>query len=1515
MDTINPTLNHLHSSSTLTRHLLLLHKLPTLLLLLRSSLTPATSTSNRTLTHHPHNILTPPPPQAQHPPPPTAYHRPSPVPAVPVHPPSAPPAYSRPSPAARAAQPPPPAHPRQEQQSKMQTASRRVPPPPPPPPAADSALVDLPAQKAELAAEPPAPFSLPASLPPAVPAAATQTSALAVLPPSAPSSAAAAPFLAHPIPVYPPVSGDPLPLPADLKAALPAIEQARSPSASPVLVLGPSVAQNTPQMGGAATLFREASDGESLTDEVGEGEKEDGEMAEEEQAESARPTEQQQPLQLKPSKDEQDGFISLPLSAPGSAVSASTHDDEVAASSSESEDESDAEVASSLVPPTVPPTASSAGGASGAAGAAQRKGSILGLATGEAGEDSAMEDVSLVETAASDDDDDEEEDGEAEKELDEEEEADISDLEGAVHPHLDGDEEEDGEEHDVLPFDLGSGSELDGEDHDDEEDNGAGDESADISFAASGRRAKRRRLDRRVSSLGGLGVGADGETDAEDAGSRTTSRAASVDLEALAQAHPERPTKPLPHRKSALQRSEVSERQTQQDQQEQPAHDLLPETASSLAPDLPSTSTLTLAAPADSDAALQAILSELLPSALPQQPATDPRNAVAGDADEDEQEEGELLEEGEVQDFGAPSGQSHLASSLATPLAGLNDGPPFSTTSSAPASAAGSFASIKPDGVPGQAQITTPLGGQQVAVLASPISARASPAPSGGKASYQRRQPPPPGVVVPAQASLAHADPSALPSPSLSAASAGAAFPALAPAKGVYVRRQPTLPDGTATPAPAQPAVHKAPLPPQSAVAAAAVASGAGKAVYERSAAAEAAAASTAAKQSKKAAKAAAQPKKKDGVLPLTLEERAERLPIKFYASFPEFDSPAAAADPSIFAPPPHSILPGKNLPPPNESCTHGFWPAPPALKAGKAVFPAPPTPLPDAPEDLRPRVDVFIDNSNVLYSFLNWVRARPDAKITSKVQTQKGGKSKTIKTVTLGGKKVKMDYRALFALLERGRKIERRVLVGSSTLWQTLEPAVDWGYEISLLQRVPRAEPVAPSSASVQPAPPPPPPPPSKKRGKNGKLKQQKQQTQAQPQAAAVKHYKEQAVDELVHLKILESLLDYTPPPLPLVELPPPPAPVEAADTPVEPAVVEGDATAASSETDQPAAEPVQEEKAVHFASMGEERSDTPAGEQSTAGEEGEAMQTDEPEVSASLETDERELKEVEPPAEEQQPPAADVEEDDEFEAVDALAPTKEGEEADLEPSAIAEDAVMRGELAKEDGIETEAQGEEEAAAPLPDAVADAAMHEETQGDSEKADEPAPSVDQPVATAPASPAPATPVSLPVPAAKPRFMPSAAYTSGKVSTPSDATASPQPKFVPAAEVAKTASKFTPAVPKITAAVPKITPAPPPPPLLSNPKDMPIVPRSAARDRPTLVVATGDANSSEYNPGGFLGCVRRALDRGWDVEVVAFTHGLSSHWAGEQMKRVTDEGRERGELRVVNLGLFAEELCA
>lgn len=47
---------------------------------------------------------------------------------------------------------------------------------------------------------------------------------------------------------------------------------------------------------------------------------------------------------------------------------------------------------------------------------------------------------------------------------------------------------------------------------------------------------------------------------------------------------------------------------------------------------------------------------------------------------------------------------------------------------------------------------------------------------------------------------------------------------------------------------------------------------------------------------------------------------------------------------------------------------------------------------------------------------------------------------------------------------------------------------------------------------------------------------------------------------------------------------------------------------------------------------------------------------------------------------------------------------------------------------------------------------------------------------------------------------------------------------------------------------------------------------------------TIVLATGDARGGQYNEHGFLGCVREAIARGWQVELWAFKNGMSRSWA-------------------------------
>lgn len=179
--------------------------------------------------------------------------------------------------------------------------------------------------------------------------------------------------------------------------------------------------------------------------------------------------------------------------------------------------------------------------------------------------------------------------------------------------------------------------------------------------------------------------------------------------------------------------------------------------------------------------------------------------------------------------------------------------------------------------------------------------------------------------------------------------------------------------------------------------------------------------------------------------LPFSQSLKFKSLPLKLHHYFPDLLTAESSASQSIFTQPFRSTDAPTYIP--DETILHGYWPAPPKLSSGKGIFPAPTlTSVQVLAEeaDRRGRVDIFVDNSNVLYSFLNWVRSRPEALITI-ASSSGGGRIRTAKTVTVGGKKVKLDYKVLLGILERGRKVEKRVLVGSSPLWQSLGTATKW--------------------------------------------------------------------------------------------------------------------------------------------------------------------------------------------------------------------------------------------------------------------------------------------------------------------------------------------------------------------------------------------------------------------------------------------------------------------------------------
>ncbi|GAA6064049.1 hypothetical protein JCM10212_005857 [Sporobolomyces blumeae] len=757
----------------------------------------------------------------------------------------------------------------------------------------------------------------------------------------------------------------------------------------------------------------------------------------------------------------------------------------------------------------------------------------------------------------------------------------------------------------------------------------------------------------------------------------------------------------------------------------------------------------------------------VLESRLVSTPSTDPGNpAISTKATIDRDDE---LEEGEVSgDEGDDRPESVPASSL-----------PASLARSAQTSQKDLFARSKAT----KARGTVETGNHPAvhAVAKTPVDATSTKAPSNGKAAYERRpgavlaDPPPfagptpnstPVGTTANQASTAaktsgSTDPS---EPFTSATPSTSARPnppvAAASSKGVYVRR--------AVPSNADPSHPSAGVQPQTKATATALPTKKVKAAYERPAGLMI---------QPPIPQAYVKPPKVPGALPLSLEEKQERIPTKLHDTFPaEFESPDSVAFSTSFNPPSFSANPSKALAEqPDEKAQWGFWPSPPPLKAGKAVFPAPPPSLlPDEESDatVPPRIDVFIDHSNVFYSFLNWVRARPEAKIVNKVYREPGSaasqqppnslaqqKPRTVKVMTIGGKKVKLDYSVLFGLLERGRKVDRRIVVASSPMWQGLEPAVEWGYEVSLLQRVPRTLPPDPKAASASSSV------ASKKRDKNGNL------VTKPPQDKNVKHYKEQAVDELVHLKILESILDYTPSPLPLVT---------------------------ESTSEEEARDPSQ------AATDGTKPDDANSATES---------------INAGL---------------------AVANADKSMSTLDADKATSEEDQV-MAPPALNDESGIGG----EQGATTENEDDQVG---LDDAGKTQESHATANGAKEEptTSEIGPSTTEQVENEGGS------------------------TSGTVGET-------------AADDAKSSSTAVEAPP-------------------------------GPRNRPTLVIATGDANSSEYNPGGFLGCVRRALDRGWDVEIASFsTHGLSSLWAGEKAKRTTSDGRLRGELRIVNLETFAEEL--
>jgi hypothetical protein len=94
----------------------------------------------------------------------------------------------------------------------------------------------------------------------------------------------------------------------------------------------------------------------------------------------------------------------------------------------------------------------------------------------------------------------------------------------------------------------------------------------------------------------------------------------------------------------------------------------------------------------------------------------------------------------------------------------------------------------------------------------------------------------------------------------------------------------------------------------------------------------------------------------------------------------------------------------------------------------------------------------IVVHSSNILVGFLEWMKKQFTLQSHGSLVSIPGQTS-TLPSVV--PRKPKLSHASLILLLERGRKVGKRVLVASSPLQQSLDDMVEMGYEVSVLQRV----------------------------------------------------------------------------------------------------------------------------------------------------------------------------------------------------------------------------------------------------------------------------------------------------------------------------------------------------------------------------------------------------------------------------------------------------------------------------
>ncbi|OAP58572.1 hypothetical protein AYL99_07662 [Fonsecaea erecta] len=138
--------------------------------------------------------------------------------------------------------------------------------------------------------------------------------------------------------------------------------------------------------------------------------------------------------------------------------------------------------------------------------------------------------------------------------------------------------------------------------------------------------------------------------------------------------------------------------------------------------------------------------------------------------------------------------------------------------------------------------------------------------------------------------------------------------------------------------------------------------------------------------------------------------------------------------------------------------------------------------------------IHVFVDISNISIGFHDCLKLAR-------------GMSRDIRL-----KRVPLSFHNLSLILERGRPCAKRVLVGSDK-YAAIQQAKSIGYETNILERVHKAKELTPRQKKYQ--------------ARSGGETSGSETNIGLPQHSGPEKWVEQAVDEILHLKILESIID----------------------------------------------------------------------------------------------------------------------------------------------------------------------------------------------------------------------------------------------------------------------------------------------------------------------------------------------------------------------------------------------------